>query len=112
MLVSADEMQRVAKSNIDTAIGLYGAMPKVFFAVTAELVDYSGRSLQDAMAGLARLGGAKTVRGVLEIQNEMTIAACQAFAVETTKIVELSVIAARDTGRRLVGAITGENLRS
>jgi hypothetical protein len=107
MLVRPDAMQKVARSNFDAAIGFYGAAPKVLSAVTAELFDYSGRSLEDTMAGLARLGGAKTMRSMLEIQSELTIAAYRAFAAEATKIVELSVTAARDACHGLVGLPPG-----
>jgi len=110
MLIRSDAMQKVASSNFDAAIAFYGAAPRVLSAVTAELFDYSGRSLQDTIAGLARLGGAKTMRSMLEIQSELTIAAYRAFAAEATKIVELSVTAARDAGHGLVGGFTDENL--
>ena len=87
MLIRSDAMQKVASSNFDVAIAFYRATLKVLSAVTAEHFNYSGRSLQDKMAGLASLGGAKTMRSMLEIQSELTIAAYRAFAAEATKIV-------------------------
>jgi hypothetical protein len=104
MLVRSDAIQKLARSNFDAAITFYGAAPKVLSAVTAEFFDYSGNGRT------GRLGGAKTIPSMLEIQSELTIDTYRAFSAEATKIVELSVPAARDAGHGLVGVFTDENL--
>ena len=89
MVTNIEDMQKLAKDNMDAAMKSLDVMSKGFQAIAAEVMNYSKRSLEDHTAAMQNIMGAKSPEKAFEIQSEYVRAASEGFMAQATKIGEL-----------------------
>jgi hypothetical protein len=88
-MIKLDEMQKLGKDNMDTAMKSFGAFSKAGQAIAAEVVDYSKKSFEDGTKVMEKLLGAKSLDKAIEIQADYAKTAYEGFVAQATKIGEL-----------------------
>jgi phasin family protein len=99
MLKNFDDVQKISKDNLDTAMKSFGAVSKSVQAIAAEVADYSKKSFEDGTAAAERLLGAKSLDKAIEIQTEFAKSAYESFVANATKLGELYADLAKEAYR-------------
>jgi hypothetical protein len=89
MLTNFDDLQKLGKDNVDTAMKQFGTVQKGFQAIATEVADYSKKSFEESTAAFEKLIGAKSFEKAIEIQTDYVKSAYESFIAEATKIGEL-----------------------
>jgi hypothetical protein len=97
MLTNFDDLQKLGKDNVDTAMKQFGAVQKGFQAIATEVADYSKKSFEDSTAAFEKLMSAKSFEKAIEIQSDFVKSAYEGFIAEATKIGELYTGLAKET---------------
>ena len=79
MINNFEEIQKVSKDNMDTAMKSFGAVSKTFQAIATEVTDYSKKSFEEGTAALEKLMGAKTLEKAIEVQTDFVKSAYEGF---------------------------------
>jgi phasin family protein len=103
MITGLDEMQRLGKDNMDTAMKSLGAVSKTMQAIAAEMTDYSKKSFEDSTAAFEKLMGAKTLEKAIEVQSEFFKSAYEGFVAEATKLGDMYSDLAKETYKPVEG---------
>jgi phasin family protein len=101
MLKNFDDVQKLSKDNLDTAMKSFGAMSKGVQAIAAEVADYSKKSFEEGTAAAEKLFGAKSLDKAIEIQTEFAKSAYEGFVANATKIGELYADLAKESYKPL-----------
>jgi len=70
MMNNFEDMQRLGKTNMDTAVRFFGEMNRGWQAIAAEMTDYSKRSFETGTKTVEKLITAKSLEQAFEIQSE------------------------------------------
>ena len=89
MLKNFEDIQKLGKDNVDTAMKQFGSVSKGWQAIATEFADYSKKSFEEGSAALEQLFGAKSVEKAMEIQSTYVKSAYEGFVAEATKLGEL-----------------------
>ncbi len=89
MVQSAEELQKLGKDNMDTAMKSFGSLSKGMQAIALEVADYSKSSFEQGTAALEKLLGAKSLDQAIEIQQTYLKTAYEGAVAQATKIGEL-----------------------
>src|SRR5215831_17212344 len=65
-----DEYQRLSKEGFDAAVRSFAEVNKGFQALTAEMTDYSKKSIDDGILAWEQLLGVKSFERAFEIQSQ------------------------------------------
>ncbi len=104
--MTTEDMQKLGKNGMDTAMNAAGAWSKAAQAIAVEFVDYTKRSTESSAAAWEKLLGAKSVEKAIEVQTEFLRASYEDFVAEAAKIGELYADLARNAYRPFEGALT------
>ena len=105
MLQNMDEIQKLGKDNLDTAMKSFGTVSKGVQAIAGEVADYSKKSFEDGAAVAEQLFGAKTLDKAVEIQSAYFKHAYEGFVAQATKMGELYADLAKETYKPYEGII-------
>ena len=105
MLKNFDEIQKLGKDNMDTAMKSLGSVSKGLQAIAVEVADYSKKSFEDGSAATEKLFGAKSLEKAIEIQTDYAKTAYEAFVAGATKIGELYADLAKESYKPFEGII-------
>ena len=105
MLKNFDDIQKLGKDNMDTAMKQFGTVSKGFQAIATEIADYSKKSFEEGSAALEKLLGAKSLEKAIEIQSDYAKTAYESFVAEATKMGELYTDLAKESYKPLEGII-------
>jgi len=105
MLQNMDEIQKLGKDNLDTAMKSFGTVSQGVQAIAGEVADYSKKSFEDGTAVAEQLFGAKTLDKAVEIQSAYFKHAYEGFVAQATKIGELYADLAKETYKPYEGMI-------
>jgi hypothetical protein len=105
MVKNFDDMQKLGKDNMDTAMKSFGAVSKGFQAIAAEVADYSKKSFEQSTAALEKLMGAKSVDKAMEVQSDYIKSSYEGFVAEATKIGELYADIAKESYKPYEGIL-------
>ena len=97
MIKNFDDVQKLSKDNMDTAMKSFGAFSKTSQAIAAEFADYSKKSFEDSTKVMEKLLGAKSFDKALEIQTDYAKSAYEGFVAQASKIGELYADLAKET---------------
>ena len=86
MVKNFEDLQAVAKDNVDATLKSFGALSKSGQAIAVELADYSKKAFQDGSAALEKLFGVKSLDKAIEVQTEYAKTAYEGFVAEATKL--------------------------
>ena len=84
-----EEVQKLFKDNIDTAMKSAGAVSKGVQAIAAEATDFSKKSVEDGSKYFEKLMGAKSLDVVIEVQTEFLKKSYEDAVGQMTKMGEL-----------------------
>ena len=94
--MTPDEMNKLGKDSMETAMNSFGVLSKSSQAIVAEVVDYSKKSVEGSAAAWEKLLGAKSVEKAMEVQTEYLKSSYEGFVAEATKLGELYVDLAKE----------------
>ena len=97
MLKNFDELQKLSKDNMDSAMKSFGALSKGVQAIAVEVADYSKKSLEESSAAAEKLLGAKSFDKAIEIQTDYAKSAYEGFVAGATRIGELYADLTKET---------------
>ena len=100
-----DEMHKVSKDSMDTAMKSFGTMSKGWQAIASEFADYSKKSFEDGSAALEKLFGAKSLEKAIEVQSEYAKTSYEGFVAEATKLGELYTDLAKESYKPFEGLL-------
>lgn len=94
-----DDVQKLFKDNIDTALKSAGVVSKSFQAIAAEATDFSKKSVEDSSKYFERLMGAKSLDVVIEVQTEYLKKSYEDAVGQMTKMGELYADLAKEMAK-------------
>ncbi|MDD3444573.1 MAG: phasin family protein [Zavarzinia sp.] len=90
-LKAFEDAGSVSKDTYEAFVSSFNITAKGLEGVTAESSAYAKKSLEDLVAVSKAVVGAKSLREVVDLQNDYTKAAFDAFLAYTNKIGEMTV---------------------
>jgi len=105
MLKNFEDIQKLGKDNMDTAMKQFGTVSKGWQAIATEFADYSKKTFEDGSAALEKLFGAKTLEKAIEVQSEYVKTTYEGIVAEATKLGELYTDLAKESYKPLEGMI-------
>ncbi|HEX4043289.1 MAG TPA: phasin family protein [Xanthobacteraceae bacterium] len=103
--MTTEEMHKLGKDSMETMMSSVGAWTKNAQVITAEITDYSKKSIEDSAAAWERLLGAKTMEKAMEIQSAYLKSSYEDFVAEATKLGELYTDFAKEAYKPFEGAL-------
>ena len=97
MVKNFEDLQTVAKDNVDATLKSFGALSKSGQAIAVEIADYSKKSFEDSTKVFERLLGAKSFDKAIEIQTDYAKTAYEGFVAQASKLGELYADLAKET---------------
>ncbi len=88
--MTTDQMRKLGEDSMGAAMSSFSAWTKNAQAITAEVVDYSKKSLEGCAAAW-EIADAKSLDKAAEVQSEYLRSACEDFVTEATKLGELYI---------------------
>ena len=105
MLKNFEDIQKLGKDNMDTAMKQFGTVSKGWQAIATEYADFSKKSFEEGSAALEQLFGAKSLEKAMEIQSAYVKSAYEGFVAEATKLGGLYTDLAKESYKPFEGMI-------
>lgn len=105
IIMTTDEMKKLGKDGVDTALTSLDALTKSAQAIAVEVVDYTKKSVEGSAAAWEKLMGAKTLEKAMEVQTDYLKSSYEDFVAEATKLGELYVDLAKEAYKPFEGAL-------
>ncbi len=83
---SFEDMQKVAKDNMDAAAKAFGSFTKNAQTVSSEAADYSKKAYEANTAHMEKLFAVKTLDKAIELNTEFAKSSYEGFVAQTTKL--------------------------
>ena len=104
--MTTDEMNKLGKDSMETAMNSFGAWSKTGQAIVTEMVDFSKKSVEGSAAAWEKLLGVKSLEKAMEVQTEYLKSSYEGFVAEATKLGELYVDFAKEAYKPFESAYT------
>lgn len=98
-----EDVQKLMKDNLDSAVKSAGAVSKGFQAIAAEATDYSKKSVEDSTKYFEKLMGAKSLDVMIEVQTEFMKKSYEDAVGQATKMTELYMDLAKEMAKPYEG---------
>ncbi len=105
MAYGFEDIQRLQKEQLDTAMKSFGAYNKGLQAIAVEIADYSKKSFEEGAATVEKLFAARTVDKAVEIQSAFARQSYEGVVAELTKLGELYVDLAKESVKPYEGVL-------
>ena len=89
MFQNFEGVQKMSKTNLDAAMKSFGNFSKSAEAITAEMTDYSTRSLENGTKAMGQLLGVKSLDKAFEVQSEYAKSIYEGYTAQVAKLTEL-----------------------
>jgi len=86
MVNNHETFQRLGQQNVEKAIKLFGEWNKGWRTISAEMTDFTRRSLEDGIATVEKLLRAKSLDQAVGIQSDFTARAFDGYFQNLSKI--------------------------
>lgn len=96
MAAGFEDMQKVGKDGMDSAMKSFSTLSKGFQAIAVEAADYSKKSFETSTAAFEKLLAAKSLDKVVEVQSDYVRSAYEGYVAEMTKMGEMMVDMTKD----------------
>jgi hypothetical protein len=103
--MTPEDMQKLGKNGMETAMNSMGALSKSAQAIMTEIADYSKKSMEGSAAHWEKLMGMKSLETAMEAQSAYLKSSYESFVAEATKIGELYVDLAKEAYKPFEGAL-------
>jgi hypothetical protein len=98
---SADDFKKITQANMDGTFRLFGEWAKGWQAITAEMTDYSKRSLEDGTQTFEKLMTARSLDQVFEIQTSYARRCYDDYMHQLSRLGSMYADLAKDTTKPL-----------
>jgi hypothetical protein len=105
MLDKFEDLQKIGKENVDTALKSFGAVSKGVQAIAVEVADFNKKSFEEGTAALEKLFGAKSLDKAIEVQTDYFKTAYEGFVAKASRIGELYADLAKETYKPIESVI-------
>ncbi|WP_350334640.1 phasin family protein [Coralliovum pocilloporae] len=105
MFQGFDEIQKMSKDNVDTAVKSFGVVSQGFQAIAVEMTDYSKKSFEDGVAVAEKMMAVKSIDKAVEVQSDYAKSAYEAFVGHATKVGELYADLAKEAYKPVEGVL-------
>jgi phasin family protein len=95
--MTPEEMHKLGKDSMDTAMNSFGVLSKSAQAIAVEVVDYSKKTIEGSAAAWEKLMGAKSLEKAMQVQSEYLKSSYEDFVAEATKLSGLYTDLAKET---------------
>jgi len=89
-------MQKLGKDNMDVAMQSFGAFSKGIQAISAEVADYSKKSIEESSAAIEKVVAAKSIDKAMEAQADFAKVSYENMVGQAAKIGEMYAEVAKD----------------
>ncbi len=89
MMNNFEELQKLSKDNMDSAMESFGSVSKGMQAIAAEMADYQKKSFEEGSAAVEKVVSSKSLDKAFEAQTEYFKTAYEGFVGEMTKLGEM-----------------------
>lgn len=107
MAKEIEDLSKIGQANMDSALKMWGDWAKSWQAVTAEMTDYSKRSIEDGTRTLEKLMSARTFEQVMEIQSSYAKRAYDDYMHQVSKLGGMYAELAKEAYRPVERAFNG-----
>jgi hypothetical protein len=109
MAKDTDEITRLAQPNLESGLKLWGDWAKGWQAMTAEMSDYTKRSIEDGTQTLEKLIAARTFEQVVEIQSSYARRACEDYIQQMSRMGAMYAEMAKDSAKPFERLVSSRN---
>lgn len=99
MATGYDDVQKLIKDNMDSAMKSADVVSKGLQAIAAEATDYSKKSVEDGSRFFEKILGAKSLDVVIEVQTEFMKKSYEGAVGQMTKMGELYADLAKEMAK-------------
>jgi hypothetical protein len=103
MAAGYEDMQKLVKENLDTALKSADVVSKGIQAIAVEATDYSKKSVEDGTKYFEKIMGAKSLDTVIEVQTEFFRSSYEGAVGQLTKIGEMYADLAKEMAKPYEG---------
>jgi len=96
MVTGLENIQKLGKENMDLAMQSFGALSKGMQAISAEVADYSKKSMEESSSALEKVVAAKSLDKAMEAQAEFAKVSYENMVGQATKLSEMYAEVAKD----------------
>ncbi|GHB48536.1 hypothetical protein GCM10007094_42250 [Pseudovibrio japonicus] len=96
MVTGFENMQKLGKDNMDVAMQSFGAFSKGIQAISAEVADYSKKSIEESSAAIEKVVAAKSLDKAMEAQADFAKVSYENMVGQAAKIGEMYAEVAKD----------------
>lgn len=89
MVTGLENMQKLGKDNMEIAMQSFGTFSKGMQAISAELADYSKKSMEHNSSAMEKVAGAKSMDKAMEVQADLAKVNYENMVGQATKIGEM-----------------------
>jgi hypothetical protein len=100
-----EDMQKVAKDNMDAAVKAFGTFTKNAQTISTESADYAKRAYEANTAHFEKLLGVKTLDKAIELNTEFAKSSYEGFVAQMTKFGNLYSDFAKEAMKPVEAAI-------
>ncbi|WP_310622109.1 phasin family protein [Flexibacterium corallicola] len=105
MIIGIENMQKLGKDNMELAMQSFGAMTKGLQAISAEVADYSKKSVEQSGSAMEKVVSAKSLDKAFEAQSEFAKSSYEELVGEMTKLSEMYADLAKDVYKPFEGVM-------
>lgn len=91
-----DDAAKFGKSNVEAIVAAGNLATKGVETLNAEVLSFAKSQYEDNLAAAKAMMGAKTLQELVELQNDFTKTAFEAYAAHATKLSEVAAKVAQD----------------
>jgi hypothetical protein len=106
MTAGYDDVQKMFKDNMDSAMKSADVVSKGIQAIAAEATDFSKKSVEDSSKYFEKLMGAKSLDTVIEVQSEYFKKSYEGVVGQFTKMGELYSDLAKEMAKPYEGMVS------
>ena len=96
MVTGFENIQKLGKDNMDVAMQSFGAFSKGMQAISAEVADYSKKSIEESSAAIEQVVAAKSLDKAMEAQADFAKVSYENIVGQAAKIGEMYAEIAKD----------------
>ena len=99
MAKDMDDITKLPQPNLEAGLKLWGDWAKNWQAMTAEMSDYTKRSIEDGTQAFEKLMAARSFEQVIEIQSNYARRCCEDYMQQMSRMGAMYAEIAKDTAK-------------
>lgn len=99
MTKSFDEIQKMGRANLDSAVTSFGEVNRGFQAIASEMSDYGKKAFEDGAKTFEQLIGCKSIEQAVDVQTTYARKAYDDYVAQMSKLGEMYADLAKEAYR-------------